>query len=468
MLDEGRAVSLRVADQTKTSQGRIPVRDARLAERACGGSPSCVVFEPVSPCDLARESLRLDDAVRFSLEDLSATRADGTVDREDVVAAARVSGPLFGEGFQESVEDWLCAMTVAREAVSIQEVLNKTKPLVSVLMPVSKSVVENARTETRFRIFSIAFKLGSSEGSAYERMMPTLPLLRKFRDGGSFDYAFAARELDGGEVTLLLFLLSFDEEIPVSDFVAAVRYFVGEDAVAQALDALAAHGRGSSPGAEASGALGLSSETGNLLVRNEPVAEEDFPCVQRLMYALVSLHLEGAHVDVFATDGGGDFMTFDSYLCCLWYEFAKKLGKVRIGYCAQCGKSFSLTGHRGVERRFCSERCKTKAKNERAGALRDEARARFFEGESVAAVSRSLFPKDDPVRAQERVIAHLRGWKKLQHELDAAVVFEGSRQGFLTRCLEEGVVSEADVADRARYLAQNPRAMREVRRREGA
>ena len=83
-----------------------------------------------------------------------------------MVAAARVSGPLFGEGFQESVEDWLCAMTVAREAVSIQEVLNKTKPLVSVLMPVSKSVVENARTETRFRIFSIAFKLGSSEGSA--------------------------------------------------------------------------------------------------------------------------------------------------------------------------------------------------------------------------------------------------------------------------------------------------------------
>ena len=461
-------MALRLSDQTKTSQGRIPVLGAHMEAARDGDASGFITFDLVPPSELACDPPRSSALARFSLEDLSSTRADGTVDRRDVLETARITGPLFGEGSRESVADWLCAMTVARVAVSIQEVLNETKPLVSVLMPMGKRVVENVATGTRFRIFSIAFELGSAGGSAYERMMPKLPFLRKFRGGGSFDYAFASREVDGGKVTLLLFLLSFENEIPVSDFAAAVRYFAGEEAVSRALDALAAYEGERLSYAGSLASLDLLSETGNLLVRDEPVCAEDFPCVQRAMYALVSLHLEGAHVDVFATDGGGDFMTFDSYLCCLWYQFAKKLGKVRIGYCAQCGKSFSLTGHRGVERRFCSARCKTKAKNDRVGAMRDEVRARFSAGDSVDDLARELFPKDDALRGRERVVAHLRGWKKLQHELDAAIVVAGSHRQTLARCLAEGVVDEADIAERARYFADSPRAAREVRRREGA
>ena len=164
-------------------------------------------------------------------------------------------------------------------------------------------------------------------------------------------------------------------------------------------------------------------------MRNEPVAEEDFPLRSRLMHALVSLHLEGAHVDVFATDGGGDFMTFDSHLCCLWYEFAKKLGKVRIGYCAQCEEASRLPGT-GASSGASAARCKTKAKNERAGALRDEARARFFEASPSPPCPRSLFPKTIPfVRksASSRICGDGRSFST---SLDAAVVFEGSRQGF--------------------------------------
>ncbi len=464
--DEGEAMALRLSDQTKTSRGRIPVRGARIEAGGAHDSSSFIVFDLVPAHELAGRAQDADAASRFSLEGLSSTRADGVVDRRDVLATARFTGPLFGGESRERVTDWLCAMAVAREAVSIQEVLNKTKPLVPALMPVEKRVARNARTGTCFRIFSIAFDLGPDGESAYERMMPQLPFLRKFRSA-TFDYAFAAREVEDGGATLLLFLLSFEDEIPMSDFAAAVRYFVGEEVVGQALQALAGYEGGFAKGSGGPGSLDLLSETGNLLVSDERIVEEDFPCVQRLMYALVSLHLEGARVDVFATEGDGDFMTFDSYLCCLWYEFAKKLGKVRIGYCAQCGKSFSLTGHRGVERRFCSERCKTKAKNDRTGALRDEVRERFYAGESVDRLALEVFPKDSPPRAVERVVAHLKGWKRLQHDIDAALVLKGSREKLLARCLAEGVTSEVEIAERARYLADNPRVVREVRRREG-
>lgn len=199
-------MALRLSDQTKTSRGRIPVRGARIEAGGAHDSSSFIVFDLVPAHELAGRAQDADAAARFSLEGLSSTRADGVVDRRDVLATARFTGPLFGGESRERVADWLCAMAVAREAVSIQEVLNKTKPLVPALMPVEKRVARNARTGTCFRIFSIAFDLGPDGESAYERMMPQLPFLRKFRSA-TFDYAFAAREVEDGRATLLLFLL---------------------------------------------------------------------------------------------------------------------------------------------------------------------------------------------------------------------------------------------------------------------
>ena len=94
-------------------------------------------------------------------------------------------------------------------------------------------------------------------------------------------------------------------------------------------------------------------------------------------------------------------------------------------------------------------------------------RERFYAGESVDRLAREVFPKDSPPRAVERVVAHLKGWKRLQHDIDAALVLKGSREKLLARCLAEGVTSEVEIAERARYLADNPRVVREVRRREG-
>ena len=458
-------MSLLLSDQTKTSQGRLPVVGARLVKGAGDGEADgahegedLIAFDLVSPQDLGSAAR----PVRLGLEDLSVIRAGGGVDRKDVLALACVSGPLFGEGPYERVVDWLAALSVARQAVLIQEVLNGTKPPAPALLPVEKRVVENVRTRKRFCIYSAAFDLGDAEGSAYLRMLPELPLLRKFRSSDSFDYAFAAKEVADGKATLLLFLLSFDEEIDVSDFAAAVRYFAGDEAVSCVADAFGL----TSAGAESD--FDLLSRADNLLASADVVSVGDFPHVQRLVHALASLHLRGARVDLFAADESDDFMTFETYLCCLWYGFAKKLSDVRIGYCAQCGKGFSLTGHRGIERRFCSERCKTKAKNDRASAQRDEVRERFYAGASVEQLACEVFPKDPSSRAVERVVAQLKGWKKLQHDLDAALVLKGSREKLLARCLAQGVVSEAEVAMRMRYLAENPRVVREVRRREGA
>ena len=149
--------------------------------------------------------------------------------------------------------------------------------------------------------------------------------------------------------------------------------------------------------------------------------------MQRLMYAGFPAPRGGARVDVFATEGDGDFMTFDSYLCCLWYEFAKKLGKVRIGYAPSAAKLLAdrPSWRRGVASAARGARRRRKRSD---GALRGEVRERFYAGESVDRLALEVFPKDSPPRAVERVVAHLKGWKRLQHDIDAALVLKGSRE----------------------------------------
>ncbi len=452
-------MALSMADQTKTSRGYVPVKGAEVRGFAPGTQRGEIVFDLISARDLA--SSDVPAAGVSGIEDLAvACRGDGMT-ADDIARLAHAAGPLFGRGDRERVSDWLSAMALAHTVVTMQEVLNGSKPLVPDLVPVTKSVARVEGTGTTFRLYSVAFSLGVAGESGYEAMLPELPLLRKFTRDGSFDYAFAAKETDGGRAVLQVVLLSFDREIAPADFAAAIAYF-SDDPQAAAKALRDAQGEGFFDDA-----LGFLSGADDLMARDVAISEEDFPHIQKLVYAIISLHLRGVRVDVFGSAEGDGFMTFDTYLSYLWFEFAKKLGQVRIGYCEQCGRGFSLTGHRGVARRFCSEACKTKAKNERARRQRDSVRRAFMEGASVADLAREHYSAEDAREGRARVIAQLKGWKTLQHELDAAIVFGGARRDLLARCIDEGVVGEHEVAERARRLATDRRLVRNVRKREG-
>lgn len=471
---------MQVFDQIRTSQGQIPVRDAELVYDPTSGAPTWIDFHPVSAQALAGSladalsdagapspgrTSRTDapsDAAMPSIENLSVI----TRSLADALAFAKQSGPLFGVSLREQVDDWQAAIALAQVVVGMQEVVNGTKPLVATEIPIEKVVARVQSTQTPFAIYTISFDLGRAGASDYAAGMPPLPMLKKFRRGGVFDYAFMSSEVDEDRVILTTFLLSFQSEISAVDFAAAVSYFmndphIAEDAVRELLDAA---DQNSETALE--DVLGLVSLENNLLVEEAELNEDDIPQIKRLVYALISLHLQGVRVDVFGSTEGDDFMSFDTYLGFLWYRFARKLGQVKIGYCERCGKGFSLTGQRGIRRRFCSQKCKTEAKNERMKLLRDAARERFMQGDSVAEIARDLYPKVETKQALEQVRSGLRGWKQLQHEADGAIVFRDERRVLLQRCIDEGVFEAAYVADRVRYLQQTPRAVKEIRARE--
>ena len=111
---------------------------------------------------------------------------------------------------------------------------------------------------------------------------------------------------------------------------------------------------------------------------------------------------------------------------------------MKIGLCEVCGKGFSLTGHRGIKRRFCSEECKTKAKNRRRKEATVRVREMFAEGMSVAQIAAEMYPKDAAVTGEQKVQALLGQWVELKHRL-AAEAAAGENRPLALRCAEEGV-----------------------------
>ncbi|MDO4290813.1 MAG: hypothetical protein Q4C41_06255 [Eggerthellaceae bacterium] len=477
---------MKVIDQVKTPQGQLPAKKATLTTPSENGTPTLIEFDLLSPQELAARSASQStpDAPRsLSVEGLSVIKWLNQIE-----PFAQQSGPLFGLSSVESVADWQSAITVARAVVSMQEALNGAKTLGASTMPVEKFAVRASNTGSEFTLYTVSFDLGAAGASDYARIMPPLPWFRKFRQHSGFDYSFMSAEVDEGRIILSAFLLSFSREISMADFAAAVTYFMDDPSVMQEALVTFAHDSGTyddasgGAGGATSGGLGgapsgapatlqtdeiigLLSTTSNLLVTEASLGEDDYPHLQKLVYALISLHLQGVTVDVFSSTEGNDFMSFNTYLSYLWYGFAKQLGQVKIGYCAICGTGFSLTGHRGIARRFCSEKCKTKAKNERTKAQRDEAREMFAAGRDVAEVARALYPSELPKEARNHVCTSLRGWRALQHDVDEAIVLRGERLELLERVIREGVWTKTDIAKRAQYLKDNPRLMREVQQR---
>ena len=117
-------------------------------------------------------------------------------------------------------------------------------------------------------------------------------------------------------------------------------------------------------GHDVAGAAGELS--GELASEAVPLGTGDLGALGALVRTLVAAHLRDARIDVFATGGETGYFTFGSLLSWLWYDFSHDLASVRVKYCARCGRGFSVAGHRGPERNYCSAACRNAAHNRRS------------------------------------------------------------------------------------------------------
>lgn len=428
-------MTISVLDQIRTPQGRYPVRDAAIVR---DGEEPLLSFAFRTPEELA--AAPDDGASGIGLEDI------GVLSQETLVGLARATGPLFGPAPRELVADWQSAAGAALVAMEIQEAVNGAKPIGLVNQHVSTTRVKNPGTGNDFNLYALSLPLPAGELARYRRCMPPLPWFRKFDDPAAFDYAFASVDEEDGASFLSVVLLSFSEEIAFADFAAAVACF-SDDGDARAL---AARATGDAALLDAAAPYDAHMLDG-LEAHEATIDESDRPALQRLVHALISLHAQGISVDPFRASAEEGFLVFDTYLSYLWYRFSKGLDRVEIGYCEQCGTAFSLAGHRGIQRRFCSERCKTQAKNARTKQRTNEARQLFEEGRSVKEIARILNGRE-PSRAQiESVRASLARWVDLKHRVDADL--RANRGAPLARrCLDEGVFTEDQIGARIRAL----------------
>ena len=366
---------MRQIDQIKTSRGKLPCKSVSCLD---DGGTSVFRFVLDTPHGTAASNVEDSGKERYSLADFAfATTVEHLLD------IARETGPLFGHESSESIASWTYAMTVARETITLQEALNGTKPLNVATnsdqlgIHLVKTQLRNEASYRPFTVYTCVFMLASPGAHEYEVALPSLPWFRKFSGHDSFDYAIVASDaFEDGTSELSVSVLSFSREITAADFATMCAYFNNEPlSLFEQVDAVLPFDRAD---LEQSANVIASDQT-LIVCLDQAVDTSDFPHLRRLVHALASIHLENVKLDLFSSTGDDSFMSFPDYLSYLWYDFAQNLGVTKVGYCEQCGQGFSLVGHRGLPRRFCSEACKTRAKNKRTKALRENSRRRYFE-----------------------------------------------------------------------------------------
>lgn len=449
--------------QTRTSRGEVPCRavvPVADGEPCEPGRCTAFRFEPEPPADAPGEAPAPVESPDGLLDlAMCVTQGEGGIEvsREALLALARRDGPLMGRSTEESLLAWSSAALVASLALVLQEVANGSLPPqgVATLGNLAKRRVANPATGAGFDLVSVSRLVGTGYaswlcgGAAFVRREP--------RDG-RINYTFLlTEELDEGTSALDVICASFDREMSRSDYLALSRAMeFGDEVDAEVRDRLGAGlvaaetdagpvpaetGAGLVPAETGGGSSGPHGFTADeeLLGEEAPVVEADRGVLASVVRTLVAAHLRDARVDVFAADERTGHLSFQSRLSWLWYDFSRRLDVARIGYCAWCRRPFSLVGHRGMDRRFCSEACKTAAKNERARRRRDALRREFLAGETVEGVAARHFPGEGPAAARAKVVRALETWPALKHEVDGAIGREGWRAPLLARLRAEGL-----------------------------
>lgn len=400
-------------------QPRVPVGDGLIALSLCFRAPD----------EEEREKIAKGLAPGLSG---AATLSAGPsfpakiMSKKAICEFASTHGPLFGGSYKETLTSWSEAVAPAALAVTIQQIVNGSLGLgaLDLLGAPSKRRVHNVETGGSFVIYDKFL----SASPSYLKLLGGSAFVRREAEADRFDYALMIAH--GAEGFVEFFVTSFDHEMTMADYRALTASVELDDNVRRQLRErlnLVEDAEQSDYQLAASSALvGEECELG----------EDDYPALGFLVRALISAHLHDAYVDPFQSDEATGYLSFKSYLSWLWFDFSKCLGAVKVGYCEECGKPFSLVGHRGIERRFCSQECKTKSKNSRMKRRRDEVREAFLAGESMDELVRRLGGDFSRADAKAKVRTWLNTWPRLRHEVDADVAANGKDSKLLLRCLE--------------------------------
>lgn len=423
--------------QTKTVQGFIPFKDVKTIGPQVGQTPSdtLLTFDLYRPVELSElkqnaspmHSERHADLIKLAscVEPTGNPESPIRMDVDNIVDFARQTGPLFGVRDTELVRDWAYAAVSALVAVRIQEFLNGNCSIakVSAIRQIDKVVITSEADGSSFSMYSIY--LGISGG--YAACFKSLPIIRRIESNDGFFYAFVSATGDAAGSVIEFRVFSFDHELTLEDFeTLKLLLALSDDESRAALQHLKLV-----PSEQSYYDIAPDA---SIVPQNRPLDDTDKGALTALVQALVIAHLSGAHVDVFQGSESTGFLSFDSYLSWLWFDFSRKLNTVRIGYCEQCGRAFSLAGHRGMERKYCSEKCKTDAKNEKTRQETLEIRRRFSLGQSINEIAETTDRRPDYIRKQ------LSKWTQLKHELEDDLAENGfNGSDLLKRCGSEGL-----------------------------
>lgn len=423
--------------QTKTAQGFIPFKDVKTVEphERQSASDTLLFFDLYRPIELSelnhnaapKHNERHADLIKLAscVEPTGNPESPIRVDVGNIVDFARQTGPLFGVSETEIVRDWAYTAVSALVAVRIQEFLNGNCNIAKVraIRQIDKVVISSEADGSSFIMYSIY--LGISGG--YAACFKSLPIIRRIESSDGYFYAFVSATGDAAGAAIEFRVFSFDHELTLEDFeTLKLLLALSDDDSRAALQHLKL--------APSEQSYYDIAPDASIVPQSSLLNDTDKGALTALVQALVIAHLSGAHVDVFQGSESTGFLSFDSYLSWLWFDFSRKLSTVRIGYCEQCGRAFSLAGHRGMERKYCSEKCKTDTKNEKTRQETIELRRRFAEGQSVNEIAEATERRPDYIRKQ------LSKWTQLKHELEDDLAENGfNGSGLLKRCGSEGL-----------------------------
>ena len=437
----------------------VSVDEARAAAAAEGGSAPAKGITLLALSECVRPKQPEQDAAASdapSAGDQADAEADPApfaqvVHGEDLYRFACAHGPLFGAAAEERVNVWASAAIVAELATRLQQVASKLENTMSVAAlnggafgNIAKYRLANPATGTHFSLIVISRAVDAE----YARHLEA-PFVRREEREGRINYAFLSVKDEGmgSNVMLYLHVVSLEHEMSLPDYLALSRAF---DFDTQVDDQARRHlfpevSRDDFAGAQDPAAYGLAQDA---LHTMEEVPFDDADCspIASLVRLLVAAHLQEARLDVFFADEKTGHLRFPNYLAWLWYEYSGSIEKVRIGYCGNCGKPFSLVGHRGRERLFCSEKCKNEAKNRlksmRTAQMREEFQGdeEFNGGRSVAEIARAFQLESQTYEsALDEVRRALNAWPVLKKKLDVVIPAQGWDAELFARCMRDGL-----------------------------
>ncbi len=422
--------------QLRRPNGSLPITGVESIKNA--GS-EVLSFKFPAPSKIAHGARSSSPDPQGNLIDLAACSnlAESEPHNERLLSLAEKIGPMFGCGDRatERMDSWFTASRVAASAVKLQEFSTGKLPFkaLSQVTGIEASVFTNASTGASFELYVLYLPISAEYAAWFDGH---LPLTHPCNLGTRYAYLFTSYiPPEDTESYGLIECIECVYDCPMRwiDYRTIEKIIgLGEECadLAQAQFNLGIEDEGPGP-------LGLDG-AGQFEKSGVPRDDRCRSAAGLLVQALAAAHLWAARIDAFSANDETGILIFSSYLSWLWYDFSRQLSRVRIGYCERCGGPFSLVGHRGIARRFCSEACKVNTKNEREQRARDNGRSLFTQGVSIEAIAAAVYPRLDLNAAKAKVQRSLESWPELRHTIDDEIEERGWDDAPLLRhCIRE-------------------------------